>query len=148
MKTRTRLVSLALALAALLGLAGLANAQMPGHGMTHGYAGVALTPEKQAAVHKAYADFDAATASLRQQLAAKQYELEAQIVAASPDDKKVQSLTREIADLNAKCITAQVALQGQLAKLGLPAGSMGCGMVGAGMMNGNMMDGTGVHHSL
>ncbi len=144
MKTRMRLVSLALALATLLGIAGLANAQMMGHGMMHGYAGAALSPEKQASVQKAYADFDASTASLRQQLAAKQYELDAQIAAASPDDKKVQSLTKEVSDLSAQLFTAQVALQGQLVKLGVPAG----GMMGCGMMGGGMMGGAGMHHTL
>uniref|UniRef100_I2PWY6 P pilus assembly/Cpx signaling pathway, periplasmic inhibitor/zinc-resistance associated protein n=1 Tax=Desulfovibrio sp. U5L TaxID=596152 RepID=I2PWY6_9BACT len=144
MRMRTRLVSLALALAALLGMAGLSNAQMAGHGTMHGYAGPALSPEKQAAVQKAYADFDAATASLRQQLTAKQYELDAQIVASSPDEKKIQSLTKEVSDLSARLFTVQVALQGQLARLGLPAG----GMMGCGMMGGGMMGGLGMHHTL
>lgn len=137
----------ALALAALLGIGVTANAQMMGHGTTHGYA---LTPEKQAAVQKAYADFDAATASLRQQLTAKQYELEAQIVGGSPDDKKVQSLTKDVSDLSAKLFKAQVDLQGQMTKLGLPSGAMGGGMMGCGMggMMGGMGGGSGMHHTL
>ena len=140
----------ALALAALLGIGVTANAQMMGHGTMHGYAGSGLSPEKQAAVQKAYADFDAATASLRQQLTAKQYELEAQIVGGSPDDKKVQSLTKDVSDLSAKLFKAQVDLQGQMTKLGLPSGAMGGGMMGCGMMGGGMgsMNGMGMHHSM
>lgn len=146
MNTGKRFFIPALALAALLGIGVTANAQMMGHGTAHGSAGAALSPEKQAAVQKAYADFDAATASLRQQLTAKQYELEAQIVGGAPDDKKVQSLTKDVSDLSAKLFKAQVDLQGQMTKLGLPAGAMGGGMMGCG--TGGMGSGSGMHHAL
>lgn len=148
MKTRARLISLALALVALLGIAGLANAQMMGHGMTQGYAGSGLSPEKQAVAQKIYADYNAATASLRQQLTSKQYELDAQLVSATPDDKKVQALTKEVSDLRAKLFEAQVNLQSRLTKEGVPSGNMGgMGMMGAGMMSGmgcGMMGGHGM----
>lgn len=95
--------ALALALMAFLGLSGLANAQMmgPGPGMMWGNM-YGLTPQKQAAAQKYYTDFYAKTATLRQQLTAKQYELNVLITNPNPDDKKVQALSKEIADLNAK----------------------------------------------
>lgn len=159
MKTRNRIsgLTLALVLAALLGFSGLANAQMMGPGMMGGQGMgmmggqgmgmmggnmmMGMSPEKQAAAQKIYADFNAKTASMRQQLTAKQYELNAQLVSATPDDKKVQALTKEIADLNVKLFEAQVALQNQLTKEGIPVmsgmgmmGGMNCPMMGGGMM--------------
>jgi len=153
MKTRKRIpgLTLALALVAVLGCSGLANAQMmggqgmgmmggQGMGMMGGNMMMNLSPEKQAAAQKIYADFNAKTATMRQQLTAKQYELNAQLYSATPDDKKVQALTKEIADLNAKIFEAQVALQNQLTKEGIPAmsgmgmmGGMPCPMMGGGM---------------
>lgn len=147
MKTRKYLpgLTLALALVALLSFNGLANAQMMGPGMMGGQGMMGgmmmnLPPEKQAAAQKIYADFNTKTATMRQQLAAKQYELNAQLYSATPDDKKVQALTKEIADLNAKIFEAQVALQNQLTKEGIPAmngmgmmGGMPCPMMGGSM---------------
>ena len=142
MNTRKHLVGLALVLVALLGLSGLANAQMVGsgtmsgqgmmngQGMMGGNMMTGLTPEKQAAVQKIHADFNAVTASLRQQLTSKQYELNAQIYSATPDDKKVQALTKEVSDMRAKLFEAQVALQGRLTKEGLPTMG-GMGMMGS-----------------
>jgi len=134
---------------AVLGFAGLASAQghmMGGQGM--GMMGgnmMGLTPEKQAAAQKIYADHNAATVQLKQQLFAKQSELNAQLYGGATDDKKVQALTKEIGDLNAKLFEAQVTLKRQLTKEGIPAmGGMGmgsCGMMGGGM--GGM--GMGMH---
>lgn len=156
MKTRNRIsaLTLMLALVAVLGFAGFASAQghgagSPGMGM--GMTGgnmMGLTPEKQAAAQKIYADHNAATVQLKQQLFAKQSELNAQLYGGATDDKKVQALTKEISDLNAKLFESQVNLKRQLAKEGIPAmGGMGMGMgmggMGCGMMNGGM--GMGMH---
>lgn len=80
-----------------------------------------LSPEKQAATQKIYADFNTKTATMRQQLTAKQY------------------------DLNAQLFEAQVALQNQLTKEGIPAmsgmgmmGGMPCPMMGGSMGMGGM----------
>ena len=152
---RMRTLPLALALVAVLGFSGLANAQMTGHGMMGGQGMgmmggnmMGLTPEKQAAAQKIYSEHYAATAQLKQQLFAKQSELNAQLYGGATDDKKVQALTKEIGDLNAKLLEAQVNLKRQLAKEGIPAmGGMGMGMgmggMGCGMMNGGM--GMGMH---
>jgi len=158
MKTRDRLsaLTLMLALVAVLGFAGLASAQghtpnAQEHGVGMGATGahmMGLTPEKQAAAQKIYADHNAATVQLKQQLFAKQSELNAQLYGGATDDKKVQALTKEISDLNAKLFESQVNLKRQLAKEGIPAmGGMGMGMgmggMGCGMMNGGM--GMGMH---
>lgn len=152
MKTRNRIsaLTLMLTLVAVLGFAGLASAQGhmmggQGMGMTGGNM-MGLTPEKQAAAQKIYADHNAATVQLKQQLFAKQSELNAQLYGGATDDKKVQALTKEISDLNAKLFESQVNLKRQLAKEGIPAtGGMGMGMggMGCGMMNGGM--GMGMH---
>lgn len=149
MKTRNRIsiLTLMLALVALLGLAGMASAQghmMGGQGMMGGNM-YGLTPEKQAAAQKIYAEHNAATVQLRQQLFAKQSELNAQLYGGATDDKKVQSLTKEISDLNAKLFEAQVNLKRQLTKEGIPAmGGMGMGGMGCGMMGGMGMGGMGM----
>lgn len=152
----------ALALVALLGFSGLASAQMMGPGMMGGQGMMGgnmmmggqgmmgnmmmnLSPEKQAAAQKIYADFNTKTATMRQQLTAKQYDMNAQLYSATPDDKKVQALTKDISDLNAKLFEAQVALQNQLTKEGIPAmsgmgmmGGMSCPMMGGSMGMGGM----------
>ncbi len=152
MNTRKKTLGLALALTmvSLLGLSGLANAQMMGPGMMggpgmgmmggHGMGMMGgsmsgLTPEKQAVVQKLYNEHYTATAQLRQQLFTKQSELNAQLYGGATDDKKVQALTKEINDLLAKMYDAQVALQNQLTKEGIPAMG-GMGMMGPGMMGG------------
>lgn len=130
-KSRMHTLSLMLSLVALLGLSGLANAQMMGPGMMGGNM-YGLTPEKQAVAQKIHADFYAKTAPLGQRLNAKQYELDALLYNSSPDEKKVQALSKEIADLNAKLYEAQAALQNQLAKEGIPT----MGMMAGGMHHG------------
>jgi zinc resistance-associated protein len=155
MKTRNRFSTLnaMLALVAVLGIAGVASAQghTPSpqeHGANMGATGghmQGLTPEKQAAAQKLHADHNAATAQLKQQLFAKQSELNAQLYGGATDDKKVQALTKEIGDLNTRLLEAQVTLKRQLAKEGIPAmGGMGMGMGGCGMMSGGM----GMHHGM
>ncbi|WP_027191425.1 periplasmic heavy metal sensor [Fundidesulfovibrio putealis] len=144
MKTsRMHALTLTLALVALLGLSGLANAQMMGPGMMGGPQMMGgpmygLTPEKQAAAQKLYADFNAKTATLGQQSNAKQYELNVLLNTPNPDDKKIKSLSKEIADLNSKFYEAQAAFQNQLAREGIPA------MGGMGMMAGGMHHGMGM----
>lgn len=137
--SRMSIMTLTLALVAILGLSGLANAQMMGPGMMGGpmMGGnmYGMTPEKQAAAQKIYADFYAKTATLRQQLNGKQYELNTLLYTPNPDDKKVQGLSKEIADLSAKLYEAQTTFQNQLNKEGIPA------MGGMGMMGG-------MHHGM
>lgn len=158
MKTRMSILTLSLALVAVLGLAGMASAQgMMGGGMMggSGMGGMGMmggpgmgmggmygmAPEKQAAIQKLYVEYNTATAPVRQQLFAKQSELSALYYSGTTDTKKFQTLTREIGDLNAKLYEAQMNLRNQLAKEGVPASGMGhgMGMGGMGMMGGSGM---------
>jgi zinc resistance-associated protein len=144
MKIRMNILTLSLALVAVLGLAGMANAQgymMGGPGMMNGVA-----PEKQAAVQKAYDDFATATDQLNQQLIGKQSELNALYNSGSADSGRVQTLTREIGDLNAKLYATQANLRKQLAKTGATSPRMASGNgMGYGMgMRGMHMGGMGM----
>jgi len=135
-------LSVILCLFVVFAWAGAASAQM-GPGMMGGYGGgygyQSLTPEKQAAAQKIFANYQSQTVGLRQQLIVKRSELNALIYGDKPDDAKVQTLTKEISDLQAKLYTAQVALQRQLAKEDIPmmgGGYGGYGGMGPGMMGG------------
>ncbi|MDR3640701.1 MAG: periplasmic heavy metal sensor [Humidesulfovibrio sp.] len=147
MKTSLRLTCLALALASVVCVSGPANAQMGnGYGMMGGggwgAGGYALSPEKQAAAQKIHSQHENATAQLRQQLFVKHAELDALLYGGSADERKIQSLTKEITDLSAKLFTDHVKLRQELIKAGVPVGGMGHGMgyggmgYGGGMMNG------------
>jgi len=161
MKTRMSILTLSLALVAVLGLAGMASAQsMMGQGMMgQGMGGMGMmgqgmgmggmygmSPEKQAVIQKLYVEYNTATAPVRQQFFAKQSELSALYYSGTTDTKKFQTLTREIGDLNAKLYEAQMNLRNQLAKEGVPASGMGhgMGMGGMGMMGGSGMGGMGM----
>lgn len=154
MKIRKNVLTLSLALAAILGLAGMANAQnhmMGGAGMAGGHAMGAvynLPPEKQAAVQKLYSEHNLATEPLRQQLFAKQSELNVLYYSGSTDTAKVQTLSREIGELNGKLYSAQVNLRKQLAKEGVPASGMGHGMGMNHGMGGMGMGGMGMGHGM
>ncbi|MBI5520634.1 MAG: periplasmic heavy metal sensor [Desulfovibrio sp.] len=165
MKIRMKTLSISLALVAVLAVAGLAIAQghmgdAPGHmtdppghmGDAQGHAGngpgmdaANLTPEKQAAVQKLYADFNSSTAPVRQQLYAKQAEMNALYASGTTDSKKYQSLSREIGDLNAKLYEAQANLRSQLVKQGVPASGMYMGGGHGGGHGGYMGGGHGGH---
>ena len=124
-----RTLSLSLALAAMLGLAGSAMAAGPygaGAGMTN------LRPEQQELVNKLHEDFYNSTKATRQELISKRHELDAQLYSANPDEKKVQALTKEISDLRAKLYSARVSLKGKLIKEGITLGHGGYGGHGPG----------------
>lgn len=84
---------------------------------------------------------------MQQQPYAKQAELDAQLYAQGGDDRKIQSLAKEVGEINAKLYAAQIDLRRALTKAGIPAtgmGGMGCGMMSSGMMHGGM----GPHHPM
>ena len=118
-----RALSFSLALAAVLGLSGLATATEPccGPGMA------SLSPEKQELAQKLYEDFYKSTEAVRQELVSKRHELGAQMYNAKPDENKIQSLAKEISDLRAKLYSARVSLKGRLIKEGIPFGHGGDG---------------------
>jgi zinc resistance-associated protein len=83
--------------------------------------------DEREAVQKLNEEFHAKTNADRRQLFSKQSELDAQIYSASPDDKKIRTLTEEIAALRAKLFEASVELRRQLVKEGAPADRQGWG---------------------
>ncbi len=131
MKTYRNIIATALTLA-FITASGVAFAQ--GHGMMGGMGN--MTPEHQATMQKIHADFNAATADLNKQLFAKESELNAALYAEKPDEKKVDALTKEIGELNAKIYSERVKMQKAMAKEGIMPGKGGCQMMGGGMMGG------------
>jgi len=119
---RFRILSLSLALAAMLGLSVSAMAAEP-----HGAGMMQLSPEKQEIVKKLHEDFYNSTKQTRQELISKRHELDAQLYSASSDEKKIQALTKEISDLRAKLYSARVTLKGKLIKEGMTLGNSGYG---------------------
>jgi len=118
-----RTLSLSLALTALLGLTASAMAAGP-----HGAGMMNLSPEKQELVKKLHEDFRNSTKATRQELISKKHELDAQLYSANPDEKKIQTLTKEISDLRAKLYAARITLKGKLIKEGITLEHGGRGM--------------------
>jgi Spy/CpxP family protein refolding chaperone len=120
---RTFCFSLALALAVVPALSAPATAAEPYHerGMPE------LSPEKLELARKLYEDFHKDTLAARQELYLKRRELDAQMYSAQPDESKIQSLAKEIADLRARLHSARVALKSALLKEGLAFGHRGRG---------------------
>lgn len=148
MKTNRNLIATFLTLAFITAFAGFASAQ--GQGMMGGMGN--MSPEKHATMQKLHADFDAATADLNKQLFAKESELNAALYADKPDEKKIDTLTKEIGDLNAKIYAERVKMHKAMAKEGIVpgkghgmmGGKGGCQMMGGGMNHGQA--GGGMQH--
>jgi hypothetical protein len=117
-------------LAAMLGMSGLAAAAGPYSG------GGGTSPQdfekKQELVRKLHEEFYAATETTRQELFAKSRELDAQMYGPNPDERKIQSLAKEVSDLRGKLYSAHVTLQSRLIKEGFA----GYGGYGRGMGRG------------
>ena len=150
-----RTLSVSLALVAMLGLSASALAAAPQKGGTvapdssgagTGMAG-RLSPEKRELVKKLHEEFYTSTKVERQELLSKRHELDAQLYSATPDEKKIQALTKEISDLRAKLYSARIALKGKLIQAGIlmEHGGYGPGMGrGAGSCDGKGKGG-GMH---
>lgn len=131
---RTSIMALLVAsVISTLALTGLASAQNWGQGMgpmncpwMSGSGAPQLSAEQQATMQRIYREHGQELNSLRQQLWAKQAELNAYLAAPSPDDAKVKALTKEIVGLEEKTLNAEVALRGKLTKEGLPSGAVNC----------------------
>lgn len=146
---RTKVTStvMALAFALALGFVGIASAQP--HMM--GYQN--MSPEQHKVMQDTCAEFDKKVEPLRQQLYAKQTELNALYSKGTQQsDPKVQSLTKEIGDLDGKLYAARADLRKQLNDKGIPVyGGMGygdgCPMMGMmGQGHGGMMGMMGQGH--
>ncbi len=132
-KTYITSTALALAFAALLGAAGIADA----HPHQAGYQN--MSPEQYKAVQDSYAEFNKTVTPLRQQLYAKQDELNTLYSQGMPrNDPKVQSLIKEIGTLDGQLYAARQNLRKQMNDTGVPfhgrgmGGGYGCPMMGQG----------------
>lgn len=135
-KARMLLMALALCAVGVFGATGMASAQPGMHGGGHPYYSN-MSPEAQAAMQQHWNT----VAPLRQQLFAKQGDLDAKI-ASGASDSEIKSITQEINSLSAKLNEAQVRMRQEMAKQGAPyGGHMGGGGYGhrGGMGHGHGM---------
>ncbi len=141
MKTaRIMMMVLALCAAGTFGAASMANAQPNMHGDNSSY--YSMSPEAQAAMQKHWN----IVGPLRQELFAKQTELDAKI-ASGADEASIQNIVKQVNELSAKLNEAQVKMRQQMAKDGMAyagpmmhgAGQMGGMGYGHGMGNGHAM---------
>jgi len=97
-----------------------------------------LTPEKQAAFQKIHDAFAAKTAQMRAELGVKMAELNALAVAPTPDQAKIEALTKQIGEIKGKLLAERTAFRIQVAKEVGPGVGGGCGGMGGGMGRGMM----------
>lgn len=140
--------TLALGMAVILGAAGIASAYPGGHG--YGWGNTGMNQEQQAAAQEIFAEHAKVVSPLHQQMMAKRAELEALSYGKNVDDAKIQSLYREIGDINAKLFKANSDLRAKLEAKGITGGfgghgghrggyggyGGGCGGPGMGMHRG------------
>ena len=129
----------ALAILALTSSLALARGGMGGQGGQGGCPGMGggwgqLSPEKQAAFQKLHDAFAAKTAQLRADLGVKMAELNALSVATSPDQAKIDAVTKQIGDLQAKLLSERTQFRIQVSKeVGPGVAGGGCPGMGGGM---------------
>lgn len=107
----------ALVFAMVLGVSGIAFA----HGHWGGGYNNTLSPEQQKAMQEMRAEFDSKIRPLQQQFYAKQAELDALYYKGTPQDNpKVQSLIKELSELDTRLYAAFGELHRQMSEKGLP----------------------------
>jgi zinc resistance-associated protein len=113
----------------------------PGAGGGQGYgqgAMAQLSPEKQAAFQKLHDAYATKTAQLRATLGVKMAELNAATVAPTPDQSKIDALTKDIGEIEGKLLNERTQLRIQVTKevgpgaMGGWGGHRGGGHRGAG----------------
>ncbi|MBG0775627.1 MAG: periplasmic heavy metal sensor [Desulfovibrionaceae bacterium] len=116
-----------------------------GYGYHHRYFNdnANLTPEQQQALNDLTAKHQAAMRPLVAQLQAKQAKLDYLATDPAANEREINSVTNDIADLNAKLLKERTGFRTALAKLGIETGpgyGMGYGMgYGRGYGHGYMM---------
>lgn len=133
--------TLALGMAVIIGMAGVASAY-PG---SHGWGNTAMNQEQQAAAQEIFAEHAKAVSPLHQQLMAKRAELEALSYGKNVDDAKAQALFREVADIKAKLFKANSDLRAKLEAKGIAGGYGGHGGHRGGNGYGWGCGGAGMH---
>lgn len=109
-----RLITLSLAILAVLGTVSMAVAQPWGRGPGAGLAGI--PPEKQEQVAKIYAEGRQKLYELESRKWDRQAELNALLAAPKQDSAKIESLAKEIGNLSSMAYQERVALQQRIAK--------------------------------
>jgi Spy/CpxP family protein refolding chaperone len=115
---------------------GWGGGHMMGWGQGYGY-DATVTPEQREAVEKLYQEHYEAVAPLREKIWAKRSELNQALSAQTPDSKKVDALTDELAELQTKMFKERTAFRAKLQEQGV-AGYSGRG-AGRGGWGGHMM---------
>jgi zinc resistance-associated protein len=93
-----------------------------------------LSPEKQATFQKIHDAFAAKTAQLRADLGVKMAELNALSVGTTPDQAKIEAVTKQIGELQAKLLAERTQFRIQVSKeVGPGVGGGGCPGMGGGM---------------
>jgi len=142
MRTGKKILSLtavaAMVLTASLALAGPGG---QGKGPGAGFGGpcaAQLSPEKQAAFQKLHTDFYTKTVQMRADLQVKRAELNAVAVSPNPDQGKIDTLSKEIGDLNGKLLAERTRFRIQVAKeIGPEAAACFGGGMGGGFGHGH-----------
>ncbi|OLN27036.1 Zinc resistance-associated protein [Desulfovibrio sp. DV] len=145
MRNKTLHIALAalatLALTSTMALArpgGMGGGMGGGQGNCGGDGGMAqLSPEKQAAFQKIHDAYAAKTAQVRADLGVKMAELNALSVGQTPDQAKIDAVTKQIGELQAKLLSERTQFRIQVSKeIGPGVAGGGCGGMGGGMMGG------------
>lgn len=100
-----------------------------------------LTADQKTKVDKIMQDFKGKVMPLKDQMQAKHDELEKQLAMTTPDESKVNSLTKEISDLRNQMFTTHVQARLEMAKIGFSAGECWKSMhpmMKKGMKHGSM----------
>lgn len=142
---RSKTLHIALAALATLALTSSLALARHGDGMGGGQGGgmgncggmTQLTPEKQAAFQKIHDAYAAKTAQMRADLGVKMAELNALSVGQTPDQAKIDAVTKQIGELQAKLLSERTQFRIQVSKeIGTGVAGGGCGGMGGGMMGG------------
>lgn len=141
-----------------VGLAPLGSAsaqemrQVPPHGQgmvpphEQGMTGPVLTPEQQARAQQIYQEDGQKIVGLRQQLINKRRELNGVVMSQSPDERRIQGLVDEVANLHKQILQAEIAMQRRLSQAGIPTRGLGmCPMCPPWGGMGGWMGGQGEH---
>lgn len=146
-------VTVVMAMITVLSLAGTALAGPGGWGQGHRQGGhwnngpqATMTQEQQAELQGIYSEHYNKVQPLREQLRSKGAELDALYYSGKKDDRKAQSLYREIADIKAKMYNERMDLRAKLDEKGLRnEGGMHYGRDGRGQ-GGMHHEGRGYGH--
>ena len=123
-----RLLSLSLAVMLVMAFAGSAL----GYGGDR-WQGAGLTPEQTVKMQQIFKENRALMNPIMQEIRVKKAEWDAQVYSASPDQGKIEALSKELGVLKGKIYSARAGLNARLVQEGLPTGygehrnGRGCG---------------------